>query len=85
VIRQLSFIVCLSSAALACATNSALRAGQLAESQQDYDRAVIEYTKVVRAEPDNRNALASLEQVKIRAAQGHFTRARRMASVGKLE
>jgi hypothetical protein len=29
-----------------CAANSARRAGQLAESQQDFDRAVVEYTKL---------------------------------------
>ena len=81
-IRPLALVVCLSAPALGCATSAALRAGQLAESQHDYDRAVVEYAKVVRADPGNRNALASLEQVKLRAAQAHFTRARRMASVG---
>ena len=30
-------------------------APQLAESQQDFDRAVIEYTKVVRTDPNDRN------------------------------
>jgi len=62
-----------------------LRDARLAEFQQDYDRAVVEYTKVVRADPDNRNARASLDQVKLRAAQDHFTRARRLASIGQLE
>ena len=68
-----------------CATSSSIRAARLAESQQDYDRAVVEYTKVVRARPNDRMARASLEQAKLRAAQDHFTRARRMASVGKVE
>src|SRR5262245_58106569 len=68
-----------------CATNAALRAGQTAEVQQDFDRAVVEYTKVVRERPNDRNARASLEQVKVRAAADHFTRARRLASTGKLE
>jgi general secretion pathway protein D len=68
-----------------CATNAALRAGQVAESQQDYDRAVVEYTKVVQARPDDRNARASLEQVKLRASQDHSSRARRLSSIGKLE
>ena len=31
-----------------CAGSSALRRGQTAESGQDYDRAVVEYTKAVR-------------------------------------
>ncbi len=68
-----------------CATNSAMRAGQLAESQQDFDRAVVEYTKAVRANPNDRTVRASLEQAKIRAAQDHFTRGRRLSSIGKFE
>ena len=71
--------------AAACATSAALREARLAESRQDFDRAVIEYTKVVRQHPDDRNARASLEQAKLRAAQDHFTRARRLSSIGKLE
>src|SRR5687768_11546975 len=62
-----------------------MRAARLAESQQDYDRAVIEYTKAVQARPDDRTLRALLDQAKVRAAQDHFSRARRMASVGKLE
>ncbi|HUE85654.1 MAG TPA: secretin N-terminal domain-containing protein [Vicinamibacterales bacterium] len=61
------------------------RAAQLAESEQDFDRAVVEYTKLVRARPNDRNARASLEQVRLRAAQAHFGTARRLASLGKFE
>jgi general secretion pathway protein D len=68
-----------------CASSAALRAARQAESQQDFDRAVVEYTKVVRARPDDRTARAALEQMKLRAAQDHFTRARRLSSIGKLE
>jgi tetratricopeptide (TPR) repeat protein len=83
--RYLPLLLCLSIAATGCATNAAIRDARLAEAQQDFDRAVIEYSKAVRAHPDDRNARASLEQAKLRAAQDHFTRARRLASVGKLE
>jgi general secretion pathway protein D len=83
--RHLPVLLCLSVVAAACATSAALREARLAESRQDFDRAVIEYTKVVREHPDDRNARASLEQAKIRAAQDHFTRARRLSSIGKLE
>jgi general secretion pathway protein D len=68
-----------------CATANARRAAQLAESQQDFDRAVIEYTKVVQARPNDRTARASLEQAKLRASQAHFTTGRRLASLGKFE
>jgi general secretion pathway protein D len=84
-IAHLSFLACLVTGAIGCATASAMRAGQAAEIQQDYDRAVVEYTKVVRERPNDRNARASLEQAKLRASQDHFSRGRRLASVGKLE
>jgi general secretion pathway protein D len=68
-----------------CATGAAMRAGQIAEGQQDFDRAVVEYTKVLRERPNDRTVRASLEQAKIRAAQDHFARARRLAATGKFE
>ena len=68
-----------------CAANSTRHAAQLAESQQDYDRAVVEYTKLLRDHPNDKTARASLEQVKLRAAQGHFTTARRLASIGRFD
>jgi general secretion pathway protein D len=82
---SLFLIACLVLGASGCATSTALRAARTAESQQDYDRAVVEYEKVVRERPNDKNARAALEQVKLRAAQEHFSRARRLASVGKLE
>ena len=78
-------LLCAALLAAGCATSGARRAAQLAESAQDFDRAVIEYSKVVQEHPDDRNALASLEQAKMRAAQAHFTTGRRLASQGKLE
>jgi tetratricopeptide (TPR) repeat protein len=69
----------------ACATSRMRHAAQLAESEQDWDRAVVEYTKMVRADPEDRNARASLEQAKLRAAQGHFATARRLASIGRFD
>jgi general secretion pathway protein D len=82
--RRVAVLLCLIVAG-GCAGNNALRAARLAESQQDFDRAVIEYTKVVQARPQDRTALASLEQARLRASQSHFSTARRLASVGKLE
>ena len=83
--RSLALILCLAIAVSGCAARAAMRAAHAAESQQDFDRAVIEYTKALRANPDDRTARASLEQAKLRAAQDHFTRARRLASTGRFE
>jgi general secretion pathway protein D len=80
-----ALLVCVALWFGGCATANARRAAQLAESQQDFDRAVIEYTKVVQARPDDRSARASLAQAKLRASQSHFTSGRRLASLGKFE
>lgn len=53
--------------------------------QDDFDRAVVEYTKALQAKPQDRNIRASLDQAKLRASQQHFTRGRRHAGTGKLE
>ena len=77
----------LAAALLAsgCATATGLRHGRQAELSQDYDRAVVEYTNVVRANPANREARTALERVKLRAAQEHAARARRYASQERYE
>ena len=68
-----------------CVTTGALRAGQQAEVVQDYDQAVIEYTRALREKPGSREARQSLERAKIRAAQDHLTRGRRFAANGRLD
>jgi general secretion pathway protein D len=64
----------------ACATSGAFRAGERAERVQDYDRAVVEYTKAARERPNDQNARAALDRARLRASQDHFTRGRRLAA-----
>jgi general secretion pathway protein D len=68
-----------------CATSGAFRSGQKAEQAQDYDLAVVEFTKAVRQRPDDRNAHLALDRAKLRAAQDHFNRGRRLHATGRLE
>ncbi len=68
-----------------CATATALRNASNAVAQDDFDLAIVEYTKALHAKPNDRSIRASLEQAKLRAAQQHFTRGRRHAGTGKLE
>ena len=75
----------LSVALAGCATTSNLRNGQRDELAEDYDQAVVEYTKALRAHPDDRHARRSLERVKLRGAQEHFTRGRRLAFGGRTD
>jgi general secretion pathway protein D len=69
----------------ACASRGPLRAGQQAERRADFDRAVVEYTNAVRANPDDRLARASLERVRLRASQEHYLRGRRLAAAERYE
>src|SRR3954462_11907851 len=75
--------VCLAAAG--CASSSALHLGIAAEQRQDYDAAVVEYTKAVRENRDNLEARKGLDRAKLRAAQEHFTKGRRYAANGKLD
>jgi general secretion pathway protein D len=69
----------------ACASSGSVRAARGAESTQNYDVAVAEYTKLLRDDPNNREARLGLERSKLRASQDHFSRARREAANGKVE
>jgi general secretion pathway protein D len=75
--------LCLLAAG--CAASSALRRGDNAEHRQDYDLAVVEYTKAVRLRPDDTNARVALDRSKLRASQEHFTRGRRLAATGRFD
>jgi general secretion pathway protein D len=66
--------------ACGCASSQSIHLGRQAEDAQDWDRAVVEYTKALRAHPDDTNARTSLERAKLRAAEEHFTRGRRYAA-----
>jgi general secretion pathway protein D len=68
-----------------CATTTAMRAGQQAEQLDDYDRAIIEYTKVLRSEPDNRLARQALERARLRSSAAHYARGRRYSAGGRLD
>jgi len=68
-----------------CASTGSLRAARGAEGTQNYDVAVAEYTKLLRDNPSNREALQGLERAKLRASQDHFSKARRLAATGSLE
>jgi general secretion pathway protein D len=75
----------LVAALSGCASMSSMRAGKAAEQLDDFDRAVVEYEKALRAKPDDLTARLSLQRAKLRAAQFHDERARHLAGTGKLE
>jgi general secretion pathway protein D len=76
-------VACLLAGA--CATGSAFQAGERAERIQDYDLAVVEYTKAVRADPSDRAAGLALQRARLRASQEHFMKGRRLAAAERHE
>jgi general secretion pathway protein D len=77
-----SLVVALASG---CAMSTSIRAGERAEQLQDYDRAVIEYTNALRANPNDFNTRLALDRAKLRASQAHAARARRFAAAERYE
>ena len=65
-----------------CATAGAFRAGEKAEKARDWDRAVLEYSKALRADPDNLGYHKALERARLRAAEAHAHTARMLAGRG---
>src|SRR5262249_42325152 len=84
--RLLGAIVVLAClVAGGCAAATASRNGREAERREDYDLAVIQYTKALRLNPNDTNVRLALDRAKIRAALNHFQRGRRLAAVGKYD
>jgi general secretion pathway protein D len=67
---------------LACATSSAFRAGEKAERVQDYDRAVLEYSRAVQQHPDNPDYTRALARARLRASTEHAHMGHRLAARG---
>ncbi len=78
-------LLCCALLAAGCASAGAVRRGREAEHRQDYDRAVVEFTKALRLDPDSLDARVSLERAKLRASQDHFARARRLFATAKFD
>lgn len=84
-VRRFAGAAAFAVALAGCASTNQLHVAQDAENAQDYDRAVVEYTKIVRANPADKFARAALDRVKLRAAQDHVARGRRLAGLERFE
>src|ERR1700687_4028642 len=82
--RRFAAAVALVLTLASCAATGALRTARRAEIQQDYDRAVVEYSRALKLDADNPDARPALQRAKIRAAQDHYARGRRLAAAGQL-
>ena len=68
-----------------CATTGAMRDARKAERRQNHDRAIVEYSKVLRRNPEDKEARMGLARAKHRASLAHFARARRLAVKNELD
>ena len=75
--------LCLVLAA-GCATTARDRA-RTAELAENFDEAVIEYTRALEERPDDRNLQRDLERAKLRAAQYHQAEGLRLSGLGNYE
>ena len=83
--NRFAALLLLTTVLTGCATTNAFQLGKNAELAQDYDRAVIEYTRALQQDPDNRGARFGLERAKLRAAQEHHMRGRRFNNAARLD
>ena len=74
---------CLVLAA-GCATTARDRA-RTAELAENFDEAVIEYTRALQDRPDDRTLQRDLERARLRAAQYHHAEGLRLAGLGNYE
>ena len=59
--RRVPLLVLLTIALAGCATTAALRSGERAELAQDYDQAVVDYTRALQANAGSPAARQGLE------------------------
>src|SRR5687768_13543792 len=83
--NRLVAVLALSLALTGCITTKTLREGQNAEFLQEFDRAILEYTKALRENPDDKDARQGLQRVKLRSSLEHFARGRRLSQAGRFE
>ena len=80
--RRLGAVVGLGLALAGCATSAAFRNGERAERRHDFDRAVLEYSKAVQADPNNLDYRKGLQRARLRASEEHTAAGRRLLGRG---
>ena len=78
-------LVLLTLLVSGCATAGALRNGERAERERDYDRAVVIYTRALQEQPRDRDLQLALDRARMRAAQMHYAAGRQMEREARWE
>ena len=83
--NRIAAVAVLAALLAGCGASGAMRAGRQAERLDDHDRAVVEYTRALRENPESLDARLALDRSKIRASLEHYGRGRRLSNAGRLE
>ncbi|HEU4400598.1 MAG TPA: secretin N-terminal domain-containing protein, partial [Candidatus Polarisedimenticolia bacterium] len=68
-----------------CATSRAYRVGEKELRSENYDRAVLLFSRAVAGKPDSTRFKVALSRAKMKAAQEHFTKGQAYVQAGRLE
>jgi len=68
-----------------CATGRAYRQGEKEMSAQNYDRAVLLFSKAVSTNPESTRYKVALSRAKMKAAQDHFAKGQAYVKAGRVE
>jgi general secretion pathway protein D len=77
--------VLLAVALGACATSSAYRQGEKEMKANNYDKAVVSFSKALAAKPDETRYKVALLRARVRAAQVHFSKGEEYRKAGLLD
>ncbi len=68
-----------------CATGRAYRLGQKEMSAQNYDRAVLLFSKAVSSDPESTRYKVALSRARMKAAQEHFAKGQAYVKAGRID
>ena len=71
--------------AAACASSSAFHEGERYAAADNWDKAVLAFSKAVAQDPGNTQYKVSLARARLRASQDHFDRGKKYLAAGQLE
>jgi len=77
--------VVLAIAAGCAARSGAYQTGLQAERRDDFDQAVVAYTQAAIERPEDTDVRAALQRARLRAAEVHFGRGRRLHGLGRYD
>ncbi len=83
--RRVLLLLVLAGLLTGCVASKSYRRAEMHARRQNWDQAVMEYSKAVASDPGNARYSVALERAKLKASADHFTKGTRYASAGQLE